>query len=109
MRSHYIGPQERYVAHLSMQPAEKEESDLVVILTESRILLVRTLKLKVQWDIALADLKTISLEPKGIALKTRSGRHGPFFAIPDKSSRLWLFQHLEKWVAFFCRFVLIFC
>jgi len=66
------------------------------MLTENRILLVRTLKLSVSWDVPLSDLQTISLEPKGIALILRRGVTGPFVALPEQSARLWLFKHIER-------------
>ncbi|KAK4050444.1 Vacuolar protein sorting-associated protein 13 [Microbotryomycetes sp. JL201] len=84
---------ETYVAHLDIPSSE---DSLVVILTTSRILLVRIVKLKVGWDVPLTDLQTISLESTGITLVLRGGLAGPFLAIPDQSARLWLFRHLER-------------
>ena len=90
--------QEQYVAHLDLQTEKTEDPDLVVLLTETRILLVRTLKLKMQWDVPLTNLKTLSLEPKGIALVLRRDVPGPFLAIPQSASRIWFFSMLERFV-----------
>ncbi len=84
---------ETYVAHLEL--AGSDES-LVVLVTTQRILLVKTLKLKVGWDVPLSDLATIALEPTGLTLQLRGGVAGPFLAVPDQSARLWLFKHLER-------------
>jgi vacuolar protein sorting-associated protein 13A/C len=55
---------ETYVAHLDIPSSE---DSLVVLLTTTRILLVKILKLKVGWDVPLSDLQTISLAPAGIS------------------------------------------
>jgi vacuolar protein sorting-associated protein 13A/C len=91
--------QEHYVAHLEVRPENEAEHDLVVILTATRILLIRSLKLKVQWDVPLADLQSISIETKGISLTLRKGVPGPFLALPVQSGKLWLFSHMERCVA----------
>lgn len=84
---------ETYVAHLDMP---SDQGSLVTLLTTSRIALVRVLKLKIEWDVQLSDLQTISLEPNGITLKLRDGHRGPFLQIPDQSARLWFFRHIER-------------
>ncbi|GAA5859573.1 hypothetical protein JCM8547_006147 [Rhodosporidiobolus lusitaniae] len=84
---------ETYVAHLDLPSSEET---LVVILTTTRILLVKINKLKVGWDVPISDLATISLEASGITLVLRGNVPGPFLAIPDQSARLWCFRHLER-------------
>ncbi|GAA5827080.1 hypothetical protein JCM11251_002234 [Rhodosporidiobolus azoricus] len=84
---------ETYVAHLDLPSSEET---LVVILTTTRILLVKINKLKVGWDVPISDLKSISLEASGITLLLRGDVPGPFLAIPDQSARLWCFRHLER-------------
>ncbi|ORY90221.1 hypothetical protein BCR35DRAFT_261800 [Leucosporidium creatinivorum] len=84
---------ETYVAHLDIPSSD---DTLVVILTTTRILLVKVLKLRAGWDVPLSDLQTISLEATGITLVLRGGVAGPFLAIGDQSARLWLFRHLER-------------
>lgn len=56
--------EETYVCHLDIPSSEES---LVVILTTTRILLVKILKLKVGWEVPLSDLSTITLEPTGIS------------------------------------------
>ncbi len=46
---------------------------------------VRTLRLKVAWDVPLSELSSISLESQGIALLLRGGIQGPFLQLPDVS------------------------
>ncbi|GAA5969299.1 hypothetical protein JCM11641_007543 [Rhodosporidiobolus odoratus] len=87
---------ETYVAHLDLPSSE---DTLVVILTTTRILLVRVNKLKVGWDVPISDLATISLEAAGISLVLRGNVPGPFLAVPDQSSRLWLFSHFQRVIA----------
>lgn len=88
------------MAHLDVHSEGDTDHDLVVILTGNRILLIRSLKLKVQWDVPLADLQSISIETKGISLTLRKGVPGPFLALPVQSAKLWLFSHMERCVAF---------
>jgi len=83
-----------YIAHLALS-GEKEE-DLMVILTTAAIILAKVTKLKVMWHVPLRDLQTISLEPNGISLVLREGARGPFLALPEQESRLWLFTHIER-------------
>jgi vacuolar protein sorting-associated protein 13A/C len=90
---------EYYIAHLPI-PGEKEE-DLMVIVTTSAIILARVTKLKVMWHVPLRDLQSITLEPNGISLILREGARGPFLALPDQESRLWLFGHIERLVVVF--------
>ncbi|KAM0749832.1 hypothetical protein T439DRAFT_348604 [Meredithblackwellia eburnea MCA 4105] len=89
---------ETYVAHLDLPTGPGEEA-FVVILTTTRILLVKVVKLKTGWDVPFSDLQTISLEANGISLVMRRGVQGPFLAIPSASARLWLFRHLERVVS----------
>ncbi|KAK6505305.1 hypothetical protein TWF481_007211 [Arthrobotrys musiformis] len=57
---------EDYIAHLEL-PGE----DVVVMLTYSRIMLVKSKKLVCEWDVPLKDLQTISMEKTGIQLSLR--------------------------------------
>ncbi|GAA5898641.1 hypothetical protein JCM6882_000886 [Rhodosporidiobolus microsporus] len=84
---------ETYVAHLDLPSSE---DTLVVILTTTRILLVKINKLKVGWDVPVSDLATISLEASGITLVLRGGVPGPFLAVADQSARLWLWKSMER-------------
>ncbi|GAA6031882.1 hypothetical protein JCM8097_003317 [Rhodosporidiobolus ruineniae] len=84
---------ETYVAHLDLPSSE---DTLVVILTTTRILLVKINKLRVGWDVPISDLSTISLEASGITLVLRGNVPGPFLAIADQAARLWMFRHLQR-------------
>lgn len=68
----------------------------MVILTTNAIILARVTKLKMMWHVPLRDLQTISLETNGISLVLREGARGPFLALPEQESRMWLFTHIER-------------
>lgn len=82
-----------YVAHL---PVGSGNDDYVVFLTTTALILARTTKLKQVWEVQLNTLSQISLEEKGIDLRLRDGAKGPFLALPEQESRLWLFSHIER-------------
>lgn len=82
-----------YVAHVDVG---SQEGDAVIMLTVSRMLYMRTMRLKVMWEVALSDLSSISLESEGIALVLRGGVNGPFLALRDVSTRNWLFKQVSK-------------
>ncbi|EWC44073.1 hypothetical protein DRE_07208 [Drechslerella stenobrocha 248] len=80
---------EDYIAHLEL-PGE----DVVVMLTYSRIMLVKSKKLVCEWDVPLKDLQTISMEKTGISLSLRgSGVTGPFIPCTD-TSRQFLYNKI---------------
>ncbi|KAE8241994.1 hypothetical protein A4X13_0g7175, partial [Tilletia indica] len=81
---------ENYVAHVDVEDAE---SDAVAMLTTTRVLLIRTLKLKVLLEIPLAELSSISLEAQGIALVLQGNSERPFLKIPDPGTRNFFFKH----------------
>ncbi|CED84268.1 Vacuolar protein sorting-associated protein [Phaffia rhodozyma] len=82
---------EIYVAHLDFP-----QDDSVCMLTTTRILLIRSIKLRVVWEVAFWDLQTISLEPSGIALLLRDGVSGPFLPLAEQSAKIWLFKNIER-------------
>lgn len=82
-----------YVAHVD---TASQEADSVIMLTVSRILFIRTMRLKVMWEVPLSDLSSISLESEGIALVLRGGVQGPFLHLPDVSTRNWLFKQVSR-------------
>lgn len=82
-----------YVAHVDVG---SQEGDAVIMLTVSRVLYIRTMRLKVMWEVPLSDLSSISLESEGIALVLRGGVSGPFLHLPDVSTRNWLFKQVSK-------------
>ncbi|KAF8254179.1 hypothetical protein K440DRAFT_652243 [Wilcoxina mikolae CBS 423.85] len=80
---------EEYIAHL-----ELPEQDVVVMLTYTRIMLVKSKKLNCEWDVPLKELQTISMERTGIVLVLRGGRQGPFIPTKDEGSRKFLFRKI---------------
>lgn len=80
---------EQYIAHLEL-PRE----DVVVMLTYSRIMLVKSKKLTSEWDVPLKDIQTISKERTGLSLTLRGGTNGPFIPVGEESSRNFLYQKI---------------
>ncbi|MCJ1231722.1 hypothetical protein MMC12_008401, partial [Toensbergia leucococca] len=78
-----------YIAHL-----ELPGKDMLVMLTYTRIMLVRSKKLKMEWDIKLSDVQTISKERTGIAVTLKGGTNGPFIPVQEESSRNWLYRQI---------------
>jgi len=80
---------EDYIAHL-----ELPGRDMLVLLTYARIMLVRTKKLTIEWDIRLTDIQTISKERTGMSITLKGGANGPFIPVQDESSRNWLYRQV---------------
>lgn len=80
---------EDYIAHL-----ELPGKDLLVMLTYDRIMLVRTKKLKSEWDIKLTDIVTISKERTGMSVTLKGGTNGPYIPVSDEGSRNWLYRQI---------------
>jgi vacuolar protein sorting-associated protein 13A/C len=80
---------EQYIAHLEL-PRE----DVVVMLTYSRIMLIKSKKLTSEWDVPLKDIQTISKERTGLSLTLRGGTNGPFIPVAEESSRNFLYQKI---------------
>lgn len=80
---------EVYLAHLEL-PRE----DVVVMLTFSRIMLVKAKRLTTEWDVPLKEIATISKERTGLSLTLRGGTNGPFVPVGDESSRNWLYSKI---------------
>jgi len=72
------------------------QGDNVIMLTTTRILFLKTLKLKCAWEVLLNDLSSISLESEGIALILRGGLAGPFLPLRDIGSRQWFFKQITR-------------
>ncbi|KAI9770443.1 MAG: hypothetical protein M1840_003329 [Geoglossum simile] len=77
---------EYYLAHLEL-PRE----DVVVVLTYSRIMLIKSKKLTSEWDVPLKDIQTISKERTGLSLTLRGGTNGPFIPVQEESARNFLY------------------
>ncbi|KAL1985887.1 hypothetical protein VTN96DRAFT_7265 [Rasamsonia emersonii] len=80
---------EDYIAHL-----ELPGRDMLVMLTYDRIMLVRSQKLRTEWDIKLTDIQTISKERTGMSITLKGGANGPFIPVQDESSRNWLYKQI---------------
>ncbi|KAL2433872.1 Intermembrane lipid transfer protein VPS13 [Exophiala dermatitidis] len=80
---------EDYIAHL-----ELEGRDMMVMVTYNRILMVRTKKLRMEWDVRLTDVQTISKERTGISIGLKGGANGPFIPVTDEGSRNWLYKQI---------------
>lgn len=80
---------EMYIAHLEL-PRE----DVVVMLTYSRIMLIKSKKLTSEWDVPLKDIQTISKERTGLSLTLRGGTNGPFIPVAEESSRNFLYRKI---------------
>ncbi|KAG9239707.1 putative vacuolar protein sorting-associated protein 13 [Amylocarpus encephaloides] len=80
---------EQYIAHLEL-PRE----DVVVMLTYSRIMLIKSKKLTSEWDVPLKDIQTISKERTGLSLTLRGGTNGPFVPVAEESSRNFLYRKI---------------
>ena len=80
---------EQYIAHLEL-PRE----DVVVMLTYSRIMLIKSKKLMSEWDVPLKDIQTISKERTGLSLTLRGGTNGPFIPVAEESSRNFLYRKI---------------
>ncbi|EXJ82284.1 hypothetical protein A1O3_06097 [Capronia epimyces CBS 606.96] len=80
---------EDYIAHL-----ELEGRDMMVVVTYGRLLLIRTKKLRMEWDVMLTDVQTISKERTGISIGLKGGANGPFIPVTDEGSRNWLYKQI---------------
>ena len=80
---------EQYIAHLEL-PRE----DVVVMLTYSRIMLIKSKKLTSEWDVPLKDIQTVSKERTGLSLTLRGGTNGPFIPVAEESSRSFLYRNI---------------
>ncbi|KAL8763245.1 MAG: hypothetical protein Q9184_000885 [Pyrenodesmia sp. 2 TL-2023] len=80
---------EDYIAHLELPGKE-----MMVMLTYNRIMLVKMKKLKLEWDIKLNDIQTISKERSGMSVTLKGGTNGPFIPVQEESSRNWLYKQI---------------
>ncbi|OAJ41917.1 hypothetical protein BDEG_25446 [Batrachochytrium dendrobatidis JEL423] len=83
---------ELYIAHLEIRI-----DDLVAIVTESRVLMARIKRLKIEWDMPFEELQIIRPETGGLALvsKTRQVAKARMIPCPDASSMEWFREMLE--------------
>jgi vacuolar protein sorting-associated protein 13A/C len=89
---------ETYIAHL-----ELPKEDMVVMVTYSRILLIRSRRLTTEWDIPLKEVQTIAKERTGLSLTLRGGNNGPFIPVGEESGRAFLYRMIAVAVEEFNR------
>lgn len=76
-------------------PSDFPNDDSVCMITNERILLLRSIKLKQVWDVPYYELQSISLEPSGISLVLKGGVAGPFLPLGEQGSKVWLYKRIE--------------
>jgi vacuolar protein sorting-associated protein 13A/C len=81
---------EDYIAHMDLGA----QKDMLIMLTYDRIMLVRAKKMRVEWEVKLTDIQTISKERTGMSISLKSGVAGPFLPVQDESSRNWLYKQI---------------
>jgi vacuolar protein sorting-associated protein 13A/C len=80
-----------YIAHCHVQSDER-----VAMLTDNRLMLIRTRNLQKEWEEPFTDIQTIKREPTGIAIYLRSMSWEPFLIISDRTSREEFFKKIEE-------------
>ncbi|CAG8555201.1 10349_t:CDS:10 [Paraglomus brasilianum] len=80
-----------YLAHI-----ELKGDDTIAMLTRSRIMLIRSRRLKVEWEVQFSDLQAVSMQPSGILLMLRNGTPGPFIPIADQNVQHWFERKVEE-------------
>ncbi|KAJ2960621.1 hypothetical protein NQZ79_g4034 [Umbelopsis isabellina] len=84
---------ENYISHCEVQ-----DNEVVAILTDASIMLIRIRRLTVDWREPFTEIQTIKCEPTGIAIYLRSRAWEPFIIISDKKSREEFFSQIESTV-----------
>ena len=74
--------QDTYLAHCHVQNDER-----VAMLTNNRVMLIRTRRLAVEWQEPFSDIQTFKREPTGIIIYLRDQSPERFLIISDKHSR----------------------
>ncbi|KAK8093549.1 hypothetical protein PG997_000234 [Apiospora hydei] len=80
---------EVYVAHL-----ELPRDNMVVMVTYSRILLIRSDRLTTEWDVPLKEIQIVKRERTGLSIVLRGGSVGPFIPVGEESSREFLYKSI---------------
>ncbi|KAI9283162.1 hypothetical protein BY458DRAFT_427893 [Sporodiniella umbellata] len=79
-----------YLAHCHVQNDER-----VAMLTDRRVMLVRTRRLAVEWQEPFSEIQTFKREPTGIIIYLRQSIPERFLIISDKQSREEFFKKIE--------------
>ena len=83
----YFG--EDYIAHL-----ELEGKEMMVLVTYNRLLMVRMRKMRMEWDVKLVDVQSISKERTGVSVGLKGGMNGPFIPVGESGARDWLYKQV---------------
>ncbi|ERF76935.1 hypothetical protein EPUS_02647 [Endocarpon pusillum Z07020] len=81
---------EDYIAHMDLGA----QKDMIIMLTYERIMLIRAKKMRVEWEVKLTDVQTISKERTGMSIVLKNGVAGPFLPVQDEDSRNWLYKQI---------------
>ncbi|KAJ1978459.1 Vacuolar protein sorting-associated protein 13 [Dimargaris xerosporica] len=82
---------ETYLAHLELRGSE-----MVILLTYSKLMMIKSRGLSTEWTVNLSALQSIHLEARGISVFLRANDEHIFVPIPEASSRRWLYRKLEE-------------
>ena len=86
---------EDYIAHLELPNSGRSTNEgLMIMLTYNRILMVKTKRLKSEWDVKLSEVQTISKERTGMSVTLKGGTNGPFIPVSEEGSRNWLYKQV---------------
>jgi len=76
--------------------------DNVVLLTTVRVLSFGSKKLRLDWDLLLANVLGVAVEDNGIRFSHKLGKdHDRFVLIPDKNALTWFFGQIASVVRAF--------
>ncbi|KAG4305942.1 hypothetical protein PORY_000852 [Pneumocystis oryctolagi] len=81
---------EEYLAHLNIL------DDSILMITYTRIMVIKSRKLSIEWETLLSDIQTISLKKSGIVLVLRDKTNCPFIPIDSSSSQKFIFTKIVR-------------
>ncbi|GJJ09687.1 hypothetical protein Clacol_003911 [Clathrus columnatus] len=83
---------EQYVAHYDLPGG-----DNTLMLTMSKVLSLRSNKLRLDWELPFSQIQGINIEDSGILFQSKSGRdRDRFVCIADSSAKVWFFTQIEQ-------------
>ncbi|KAJ3291062.1 hypothetical protein HK104_006345 [Borealophlyctis nickersoniae] len=84
---------EEYIAHIELRI-----EDLVAMVTDVRVMMIRIKKLKVDWDITFEELQLVRTENGGITLikKHSQNANARIIPCPDQASAQWFGSKVEQ-------------
>ncbi|KAI0308206.1 hypothetical protein B0F90DRAFT_1833497 [Multifurca ochricompacta] len=82
--------QEFYVAHINLP-----SGDSVTLVTADRVLMFGTKKLRLNWDLPLAQVQRVINEDDGIRFAHKMGKdHDRFLPMEDRKSQAWFYEQI---------------